>query len=292
VKARELPSVSLVGPGRAGRAFGRSWIAAGGRIVEVVGRTLASARKGRAAIGGGATARVSSEGPIRGEVLLVAVPDDEISAVADSLAGRFGGHAAFHVSGALPASALEPLASPGASLGSFHPARVFTGDASDNWKGSFVALEGESRAVAEGEKIVRAIGGVPRRITASAKPLYHLAAALAAGGTAALIGIATRAWQEAGIPGREARPALAALARQAASAAAARELEAVLTGPIARRDVGTVALHAGALENQPALSILYEILGLEILERTPGRGREAEIRALLQAGSRVAKRKS
>ncbi|HKA37138.1 MAG TPA: DUF2520 domain-containing protein [Thermoanaerobaculia bacterium] len=282
MKAQKLPAVSLVGPGRAGKAFGRSWVAAGGQIVEVVGRSLDSARGGREAIGAG-TARVASAKPIQGDILIIAVPDDEIAGAAQSLAGRFPGTHVFHLSGALPASILGPLGSQGSALGSLHPARVFTGAASENWKGSFIAVEGDSSAVEEGERIVRAIGGIPRRITASAKPLYHLAAALAAGGTAALIGLATRAWQEAGIPGREARPALATLARQAAAAAASRDFEAVLTGPIARRDLGTVALHAKALKTQPALALLYEVLGREILERTPGRGREAEIRALLEA---------
>ncbi|HKF44024.1 MAG TPA: DUF2520 domain-containing protein [Thermoanaerobaculia bacterium] len=262
MKPKNLPSVTLVGHGRAGRAFERSWVAAGGRVAEIVGRTL----QGH---------------PLAGEILIVAVPDDEIANAAAFLAGAFRGRAAYHLSGALPAGILAPLAASGVSLGSLHPARVFTGARSENWKGAFVAVEGEGPAVLEGEGFVKALGGIPRRITASAKPLYHLAAALAAGGTASLIALATRAWQEAGIPSREARPALAALSRQAASAAAARDFEVILTGPIARRDVGTVALHARALESQEALRSLYRILAEEILERTPGRGREGEIRALL-----------
>ena len=262
MKSKNLPSVTLVGRGRAGRAFERSWVAAGGRVAEIVGRAF----DGQA---------------LRGEILIVAVPDDEIANAAALLANAFHGRAAYHLSGALPASVLGPLAKSGVSLGSLHPARVFTGAPSENWKGAFVAVEGEGPAVVEGEGFVKALGGIPRRITASAKPLYHLAAALAAGGTAALIALATRAWQEAGIPSREARPALAALSRQASSAAATQDFEAVLTGPIARRDAGTVALHARALETQEALGQLYRILAEEILERTPGRGRETEIRALL-----------
>ena len=278
---KALPLVSLVGPGRAGRAFGRSWGAAGGRLAEVIGRTSEGARAGVEALGQGTPSGLA-QARCEGEILAIAVPDDAVGPVAGELADRFRGRFAFHVSGALTAAVLEPLKSSGAKVASLHPARVFTGAPGDSWTGAFVAVEGEPGAVAEAEKVVSAVRAVPRRVSATAKPLYHAAAALAAGGTAALISLATRAWQEAGIPGREARPALAALAAQAA-AAAGQDLEAAFTGPIARRDLGTIEANAKALASHPELLDLYAILASEILLATPGRGRENEIRALLAA---------
>src|SRR5262249_21223848 len=207
---------------------------------------------------------------------------DAVGTVAGAFADRFRGRLAFHVSGALTAAVLGPLESSGAKVASVHPARVFTGAPGDSWTGAFVAVEGEPGAVREGERTAAAGRAIPRRVPAPAKPLYHAAAALAAGGTAALISLATRAWQEAGIPGREARPALAALAAQAA-AAAGQDLEGAFTGPIARRDLGTIEANAKALASRPGLLDLYATLASEILLRTPGRGREDEIRALLAA---------
>src|SRR5262245_6666878 len=143
-------SVTLVGPGRAGKAFARSWLAAGGQIREVVARTLRSARRGAGQIGAGEP-RTLSKSAANADILIVAVPDDAIVEAAEALAGRFRGRAAFHVSGALPAEALAPLRFSGAAIASLHPARVFTGARGENWTGAFVAVEGDPAAVSLGE---------------------------------------------------------------------------------------------------------------------------------------------
>lgn len=283
-------SLTLVGPGRAGRAFARSWLAAGGRIVEVVARTSPDARTGAEAIGAG-TPRAVADAQADTDVLILAVPDDAVAPAASALAGRFRCRAAFHVSGALPAAAIMALRSSGAALGSLHPARVFTGAAGETWGDTLVAVEGDAAAVVGGEAIIRAFGGRPRRISAKAKPLYHAAAAIAAGGTAALVSAATRAWVEAGIPEEEARPALAALAGQAAAAAGRESFERAFTGPVARRDLGTIGAHAEALASRPEVLRLYALLAEETLERTPGRGQEDEVRRLLSSGQREGARK-
>jgi predicted short-subunit dehydrogenase-like oxidoreductase (DUF2520 family) len=273
-------SVSLVGPGRAGRAFARSWVSAGGNLGEVVARDPLRAREAVRDIGSGSP-RALDEPHASCEILVFAVPDDAITPAARELSGRLRCGAAFHLSGALPAAALDPLRSGGTVLGSLHPLRVFTGSSGETWKGSLVAVEGDPGAVDTGEKLVRAIGGRPRRIAPDAKPLYHAAATLAAGGTIGVVSLAARAWRQAGIPEEEARPALAELAARAAHAAASRGFEEAFTGPVARRDVGTVRAHEEALGVLPDAARLYALLAAETLLRTPGRGKEEEIRSLI-----------
>lgn len=274
-------SVSLVGPGRAGKAFARSWIAAGGNLSEVIARDPSRAADGARDIGGG-TPRGLEEPHSDCDILVLAVPDDAIAPAARALAGRLRCRAAFHFSGALPAAALEPLRGSGAAVGSLHPLRVFTGVSGETWGGAFVAIEGDNDAVGIGENLVRAVGGRPRRIAPEAKPLYHAAATLAAGGTAAVVSLATRAWEQVGIPEEEARPALAGLAARAAEAAASRGFEEAFTGPVARRDIGTVRAHRDALAALPEAARLYALLAAETLRRTPGRGREEDILTLIE----------
>jgi predicted short-subunit dehydrogenase-like oxidoreductase (DUF2520 family) len=276
--------LTLLGPGRAGRALARSWVAAGGQTPDIVARTSAAAHDAVASIGGGRPLDLSDVGD-ETDILVLAVPDDEIGRAARTLAGRIRCRTAFHLSGALPASALEALSPSGASLGSLHPLRAFTGSPGETWRGALVAIEGEDAALGVAEALVAALGGRPRRISPEAKPLYHAAAALAAGGTVALLSLAAQAWEEAGIPEEEARPALAALARQAAAGAAEQDFEAALTGPVARRDAGTLRAHLAALSASPKLLEIYVLLASEALRRTPGRGREQEILELL-GGSR------
>jgi predicted short-subunit dehydrogenase-like oxidoreductase (DUF2520 family) len=274
-------SVSLVGPGRAGKAFARSWIEAGGNLSEVIARDSSRAGDGAREIGGGSP-RGLDEPHADCDILVLAVPDDAIAPAARSLAGRLRCRVAFHFSGALAAGALDPLGSSGTAVGSLHPLRVFTGASGETWRGALVAIEGDNDAVEIGENLVRAIGGRARRITPEAKPLYHAAATLAAGGTAAVVSLATRAWAQVGIPEEEARPALAGLAARAAEAAASRGFEEAFTGPVARRDVGTVRAHRDALAALPDAGRLYALLAAETLRRTPGRGREEDILTLIE----------
>src|SRR5262249_30279076 len=156
-----------------------------------------------------------------GDMFVLAVPDDAIAPVAASLravASRF----VFHLSGALPAAALAPLSRPGVSLGSLHPLRVFSGGPGETWEGAFVAVEGESAAVDAGLAAADAIGARGRRLAAPGKALYHAGAQMAAGGTVALISLASRAWSAAGLDLEEARRELSVLAGSAAAAAAVK----------------------------------------------------------------------
>jgi predicted short-subunit dehydrogenase-like oxidoreductase (DUF2520 family) len=251
--------------------------------MEVIARDPAAAREAVRRLGGG-TPRGIREPLADCEILVVAVPDDAIAGAAEALAGRLTCRAAFHLSGALSASALEPLRPSAESLGSLHPLRVFTGAPEENWSGAFVAIEGDGAAVALAEKLVDAVGGRAHPIAPASKPLYHAAATLAAGGTVALISLAARAWHEAGIPEAEARPALAALAERAAAAAVSRDFAEAFTGPVARRDRGTLSAHRYALAAFPDLLVLYRLFARETLARTPGRGLEEEILALLAGG--------
>jgi predicted short-subunit dehydrogenase-like oxidoreductase (DUF2520 family) len=202
--------------------------------------------------------------------------------VADALAGRLRCRYVFHLSGALPSAVLAPFGAQGASVASLHPLRAFTGGREEDWRGAFVAVEGEEEAAGVGVELARAVGADPHRLAASAKPLYHAAASLAAGGVAAVVSVAVRGWAAAGIPEDIARRALAGLAMGAAAAAADQPFAAALTGAVARRDVGTVRFHVSALAAHRDALELYRTLAEEILSRTFGRGKEEEIRRVLR----------
>ena len=253
-------------------------------MTEVIARDPARAGEAAKRLGGG-TPRSIAEPLADCEILVLAVPDDAIGAAARSLAGRLCCRTAFHLSGALAASALEPLRPSGASLGSLHPLRVFAGSPGEAWEGAFVAIEGDAEALRVGEQVVAAFGGRAHRIAAESKPLYHAAATLAAGGTVAVISLATRAWGQVGIPEHEARPALAALAESAAAAAVSQDFPEAFTGPIARRDRVTLAAHRDALAGQADICEVYSLLARETLRRTPGRGAEEDIGSLFQVQS-------
>ena len=278
--AAPLPSLTLIGPGRAGRAFARSWLASGGTLEAVLARKKDSAQAAARELGAG-TAGVLGSDRFASEIALIAVPDDRLSEAAREAASSGTCRLAYHLSGALPAAVLAPLSQAGASLGSFHPLRAFTGSSEETVRGAFVAVEGEEAACRAAIGFAEALGARGHRIAAGSKPLYHAGATLAAGGVVSVVGMAARAWSLAGIPEEIARPALSGLASLAAAGAEAHSFARALTGPIARRDLSTVRAHCAALASHPDLLALYRALAEETIARTPGLGREDELRAIL-----------
>jgi predicted short-subunit dehydrogenase-like oxidoreductase (DUF2520 family) len=269
--------VVLIGPGRAGRAFAQSWRKAGGRIAAVFGR---EARES-SSVPGLPVLSVETSAFEPCDLVVLAVPDDVVGAVAMRLAGRLACRFAMHLSGAIGSEALAPLARNGAEVASVHPVRPFTGARDEDWRGAFVAIEGQPRAIAVAEAIAEAVGAHPYSLASGNRSLYHACATLAAGGTAALVSIAVRGWVAAGIPEDVARETLAGLASRATAAVGSQSFSQAFTGAVARRDAGTVRSHLAALADDPRTLSLYRTLAEEILSRTDGTGRESEIRAIL-----------
>jgi len=259
-----LPSLTVIGPGRAGRAFARSWRAAGGSVDGVLGRNESPSR-------------------ITSDVLVLAVPDDRVAAAAAALAPLVRPRYGYHLSGALAADVLDPFRRAGSQVGSFHPLRAFRGGESETLAGAFIAIEGDPGACEAADGFARALGGSPHRISSQAKPLYHAGATMAAGGSVALLSAAARAWEAAGIPEGVARAALAALAQDAIAGVSAGSFADAFTGPVARRDLGTVRAHLAALDAAPDARRIYVLLARETLARTAGGEPEQDeqLRALL-----------
>ncbi|HYX21308.1 MAG TPA: DUF2520 domain-containing protein [Thermoanaerobaculia bacterium] len=270
--------LGLVGPGRAGRAFARSWTQAGGRIGWVLGRTRRATDLGTATVFAPDAERFPPAG-----LVVLAVPDDAVRDVAEEIASRVLCHFAFHLAGALGSDALDAFRRRGSAVASFHPVRPFVGASDEDLRGALVAVEGDPEAVEAGLALAARLGALPYRLAATDRGRYHAAATLAAGGTAAIVSVAVRNWVAIGIPEDVARETLAGLSSRAAAAIAARAFAEAFTGAVARRDAGTVRGHVAALAREPETLALYRALAEETLARTAGAGREEEIRAILRA---------
>src|SRR6266404_6075481 len=124
-------SLAIIGAGRVGRALGRRFREMGWKIGSIVTRGEVSARKAVRFIGAGHAHPGISRAIFASRVILIATPDDEISAVASEL-GRIGsgelpGKVILHTSGARGADALSVLKAQGAAVGSMHPLQSFSG---------------------------------------------------------------------------------------------------------------------------------------------------------------------
>jgi len=225
------------------------------------------------------------------EVVLVAVPDAAIGAVASSLLGEGAirrGQSVLHLSGLLDRAALAVLAPTGASLGSFHPLQTVAdpGTAAERFRGAFAGVEGDPSAIAAGERLAKQLGMTPVRIAPGAKVAYHIGATLVANYSVALMGMAVRLAEAAGIPKAEAGRLYLPLLHGAADNLDRLGPVASLTGAIRRGDVATVQAHLAALSG--ADRQLYGALGREalVLARAAGLATDTadEVARVLEAG--------
>src|SRR5262249_51423385 len=118
--------------------------------------------------------------------------------------------------------------------------------------------------------------------------LYHAACALAANGLTALYGAADRVLQAASVPAPGEPPAaLRALMAAALDACAGLGAAGALSGPVARGDAATVALHREALARiAPPLDQAYRALMVEALELAVQRGLPGPAAASVSAALR------
>lgn len=299
------PGVAIVGAGRLGSALALALSQSGYSIVALVARRPQHARR---------AARLLSPRPLalgatqldslpETDLLLITTPDDQIAGVAARLAQVFAARdanapshrrrrtprIALHASGALVSDALAPLGAHAFSLGSLHPLVSISdplGGAS-NLRGAFYCLEGEARARAAANKIVRALGGQSFSIASRRKPLYHAAAVMCAGHLVALFSLATEMLARCGLSERQASRVLLPLASSTLeNLARGTHPASALTGPFARADVATLRRHLAALRELDMSETLpvYVALGrhaLRLARTRSSSGDSAATRAAL-----------
>ena len=262
---------SVAGPGKAGSSLARWAVAAGAELVAVAGR-----RAGELAWPGGPPRLALADLDTAGQdLLLIAVGDGAVAEVAARLAGRPQARVALHTSGSLDASALAPLRAAGTKIGSLHPLKAFPQPIPDpaEGRGVFFAVDGDPEARELAFRLAGAWGGVAAEVPAAARPLYHFAATLAAGGVVTLLAAAAEIAGGIGLPEPVTRGYLE-LARGSLAAAAraldeGQPLAAAITGPVTRDDRETLRKHLAALGSLTPgkLPLAIFLLG-EILHQT------------------------
>jgi len=280
---------ALAGAGRVGSSLAHWATAAGARLETVAvrrgGADLAHALGARAV----PLDRFESAGC---DLLLVAVGDPALDAVAAELGRRPQAAVALHTAGSRGDEALAPLGAGGTAAGTLHPLKAFPRPLPDPAaaRGTVFAVGGDPAAEALARRLVAAWGGTAVAVPAERRVLYHLAASLAAGGAATLVAAAAALAARLGLP-PEVGAGYLELARGALAEVDPAAPAAAVTGPVARGDAATVARQLEALAAaDPELLPLVVELGRETLRRvaaagTPGGGSAAVAAALARAAA-------
>lgn len=248
-------TLAIVGAGRVGRALGRRLRELGWKIGAVITRNEPGARRAVRFIGAGKPHAGMTRQALASRVILIATPDDAITAVAQELA-RIGaeelrGKVVLHTSGALDVRALDAVKSCDAAVGSIHPLQSFSGAAVPSLEGRMFAVEGDSQALAVARQIVRSLGGSPVKIPSGKKVLYHAAATMAAANVLAIEEAASQLLISIGMRRSQATRALLALTRQVLENMEHLGPRAAWTGPLSRGDFKVLGAHLEALQDSP-----------------------------------------
>ena len=276
--ARSRDDTLIVGPGRVGSTLARALALAGWPVVALAGRRVEACRRLAESLGPGV--RWGSLDELDGPypLVLLAVSDDAIGAVADRLAalGVLDRRAVvLHVSGALGSDVLGAAAAAGAATGSMHPLQTFP-DVEAGLRalpGSHWFVEGDARALDAAGRLVKRLHGTPHVIATADKVLYHAAAVIACNYLTVLMDAALKTAERAGIERGPMFEALYPLLVSTLDNLATKGAAASLTGPVSRGDVDTVRRHVGALDRVAGAGELYRLLGLKAvaLAREGGR---------------------
>lgn len=239
-------AMGIVGAGKVGSVLAARFRSAGYPIVGVSGRSAASTLRISTLLPG-----VEVMTPVEiaavSDVLILAVPDDSLIAVAEELASSGAirpGQYVLHTSGRHGLDALESLKRSGARTIAFHPAMTFSGTTVDFEGAPIFGLTADPAERPLAEELVEALGGVPMWVAESDRALYHAALAHGANHLVTLVAQSMDMLRTAGAenPAAVLRPLLVAALDNVLAYG-----DAALTGPVVRGDVTTIRAHIDAL---------------------------------------------
>ena len=259
----------VIGVGRSGSALGAALARAGHPVIAAHAVSERS-RDRAAAVLPDAELVAVEEVVARTELVLLAVPDDALPALAQQLPftpGQF----VVHCSGRYGVAVLDPAAQRGALPLALHPAMTLTGTSLDVERLSgtpFGVTSAEPLRMAA-EALVVEMGGEPIWIPEAARTLYHAALAHSANHLITLVASAIEMLEGAGV---ENGARLLSPLLQASLDNALRMGYPALTGPVVRGDASTVAAHIEVLAQDPQVQAAYIALARLTADRALAEG--------------------
>ncbi len=242
----------------------------GQQVSAVASRSHARAESAASFIGAGVRAVTYEE--LASDRVIIAVPDYAIIEVARRLKPI---SMVLHTSGAMSGMVLREQVGTASSYGSLHPLQTLPTPA-DGYRtlpGCAFAVDGEPDARAWAIEIATLMEGFVLEVPASARALYHAAAAMASNHLTATMDAAIETMVQVGLDRTTARRALANISRAALENTLRDGATAALTGPVVRGDAETVARHVHALRDSPgSIQELYRAAAGHALEIARRRG--------------------
>ena len=272
--------VGIISAGKVGSVLGAALRAAGHAVVGVYAHSDASRERADALLPDVPVLDVATIVE-RSELVLLAVPDDQLPGLVDGL-GKLAawqqGQLVVHTAGRFGTDVLEPVRAAGGIGLAIHPSMTFTGLSLDLQRltDCSFGVTAAAPVLPIAQALVVEMGAEPVAIAEADRPLYHAALAHGSNHVMTLMGQSMQLLHEIGVeqPDRMLGPLVRATVDNALASG-----ENALTGPVARGDVTTVAAHVAALAELAGPDRAASSAGHDLLEGYCALGRLTAQRA-------------
>lgn len=279
-------NISLIGAGRVGRSLLSALVNAGNDPVAIISRSSKSAGSLSELVGCHLFGEDYSLIPESTELILLTVPDDSLGSVVEKVKKSWKykeGTFVIHTSGIKESALLNPLRECGAKTASIHPIASFPAREILSLEGIYFTVEGEDQEIAI--ELINSIGGVPLKINAGKKALYHAACTFASGYLNVLLEASQELMAKSGM--EKSRDVVSALAGSALKGWKNNGIGS-LTGSVARGDIESVKAHLISLEQSKEDLEIYRVMALKAVNECESNGildrdKAEELKALLKA---------
>lgn len=236
-------TISIIGPGRVGKALQKVLSKLEYSVVTVIGRDDQIAELG--------------------EFVFITTPDSEIESVARAISKsglEVSEKLILHCSGTVDLSPLEILEQKGANIGCFHPLQAIT-EQTKSFEGITFDVMGNAEVIVELKQLATEMGAKAMEVSAHQKEMLHVAAVVASNYQVTLAHLAAEIAGTSGLESSEVQHALVPLMKSVIENLTELPPNEALTGPIARGDASTIDKHLELLKDQPEFLSLYSKLG-------------------------------
>ena len=276
-------TVAIIGAGRVGSSVGFLLKRAGYKVTAVAARTMGSAEKAAAFIGGGEPLADVIKAASRAEIVFITTPDRDIKEVCDTIATGSGlkrGSLVVHMSGAHSLELLNAARTTGSSRAVIHPLQSLASreQGIKNLPGSYFRIEADPEALKTAKEIVKALGGIELAMPKwssdkESAALYHAGAVAVSNYFVALVDYGLQFYQALGADKKDALKAVLPLIRGTLDNIETLGIPDALTGPIMRGDTQTVRDHLDAMQKRtPELMGLYKELARQTVSVARNKG--------------------
>lgn len=197
------------------------------------------------------------------DFIIISTQESKIREAAELAAGssRPKGKFFFHTSNSLTSDELSSLQEKGARVASFSPLQTFpaygTGTGGEVFNDIYFLAEGDEKAVNLARQVAGDLGAHVLAVNKSEKIYFHIAGVASCNFLIAVLELAENQLKKVG---KHDIKILLPLIKQTLKNVEERGVEASLTGPVKRKEMGIIKKHLEVLEKNPDEEALYKAL--------------------------------